>query len=232
MANLTRRAIKAALIQLLDERPISQITVKDIVSVCGINRNTFYYHYPGIPELLEEIINDEAEAIIRKFPTVGTLEECLASVVRAAMEKKRAALHIYNSTSREVYEQYQWSACRRIVTLCLDTMLRDRQLPEQDYTVIHHYYTCLSFGFFSAWLSSGMKEEVLTEFERIAELQQGALEEMIERVQAADAEAAKPLKPMPPLHPVDAVQEMDPEAEEADSEAGDPAPGRHPMRFL
>ena len=60
MANLTRNAIKAALIKLLDERPLTQITVKDIVTACGINRNTFYYHYQGIPELIAEIVNDDA----------------------------------------------------------------------------------------------------------------------------------------------------------------------------
>ena len=42
MADLTRRAIRASFLKLLEKEPISKITVKDIASECGINRNTFY----------------------------------------------------------------------------------------------------------------------------------------------------------------------------------------------
>ena len=40
MANFTRRAIKEAFTSLLEERPLNDITVKDIVERCGINRNS------------------------------------------------------------------------------------------------------------------------------------------------------------------------------------------------
>ena len=45
----TREAIINAFTQLLDERPLNKITVKDIVARCDINRNTFYYYFPDIP---------------------------------------------------------------------------------------------------------------------------------------------------------------------------------------
>ena len=41
MANFTREAIKATFIRLLEERQFSDITVKNIVEECGINRNSF-----------------------------------------------------------------------------------------------------------------------------------------------------------------------------------------------
>ena len=111
MANQTRSAIKAALDQLLSDRPLTKITVKDIVTACGINRNTFYYHYQSIPELIEEMISDEAEAIIHSYPALESLEDCLEAIVIAAMDKKRSLLHIYNSASRDIYEQYLWRPC-------------------------------------------------------------------------------------------------------------------------
>ena len=45
MANFTKKAIKDTFISLLKTKPFNQITVKDIVDECGVNRNTFYYHY-------------------------------------------------------------------------------------------------------------------------------------------------------------------------------------------
>ena len=56
MSNLTERAIKEAFIKLLGEKPLAQISVRMIVEECGINRNSFYYHFQDIPTLLGEII--------------------------------------------------------------------------------------------------------------------------------------------------------------------------------
>ena len=49
MASRTRNAIMDSCVQLLQERPISKISVKDVVEECGINRNTFYYHFQDLP---------------------------------------------------------------------------------------------------------------------------------------------------------------------------------------
>ena len=59
MPNFTKKAIKETFIKLLDERPLNQITVKDIVEDCGINRNSFYYHYADLPALLEEVVAED-----------------------------------------------------------------------------------------------------------------------------------------------------------------------------
>ena len=56
MPNFTRNAIKASFLKLLSQRPLNQITVKDIVEDCGVNRNSFYYHFEDLPALLEEIV--------------------------------------------------------------------------------------------------------------------------------------------------------------------------------
>ena len=62
-----KREIKNSFIKLLIERPISQITVKDIVGDCGVNRNSFYYHFQDIPSLLEEIIVEMTAEGDREF---------------------------------------------------------------------------------------------------------------------------------------------------------------------
>lgn len=51
MANFTEKAIRSAFLELLDQRPLNKITVKDITERCGINRNSFYYHYQDVPTL-------------------------------------------------------------------------------------------------------------------------------------------------------------------------------------
>ena len=45
MTGQTQAAIRRAFMQLLEQRPFNEITVKLIVETCGINRKTFYNHY-------------------------------------------------------------------------------------------------------------------------------------------------------------------------------------------
>jgi len=49
MPSQARAAIKASFLKLLNQRPLREITVKDIVQDCGVNRNSFYYHFQDIP---------------------------------------------------------------------------------------------------------------------------------------------------------------------------------------
>ena len=57
----TKILIKKTFLELLEQRPLSQITVKDIVAECGINRNTFYYHFQDVPALAGEIIKEHVD---------------------------------------------------------------------------------------------------------------------------------------------------------------------------
>ena len=70
MANFTKQAIKAAFLELLDEKPLNKISVRDIVERCGINRNSFYYHFQDIPSLLGEIIVERTNELMAQYPTV------------------------------------------------------------------------------------------------------------------------------------------------------------------
>lgn len=54
----SRRLIRAALLELLQEKKFEKITVTDIVKRADINRSTFYAHYPDVMGLLEELMED------------------------------------------------------------------------------------------------------------------------------------------------------------------------------
>lgn len=181
MPNFTKNAIKEAFIKLLNERPLKQITVRDIVEECGINRNSFYYHFSDIPTLLEEIIMEEARRIIAQYPSIDSIETCLLAVVEFAHANKRAIFHIYNSANRNIYEQYLWQVCDEIVTAYADTLAGDKQLRDSDRELIIRYYKCVCYGLTSEWLRTGMHSDIKQDLHRICELKKGMAEEMIRR---------------------------------------------------
>ena len=54
----TKRAIKNALMHLLNDRDINDITISDIAAQADINRKTFYNYYSGVHEVIDEMEDD------------------------------------------------------------------------------------------------------------------------------------------------------------------------------
>ena len=96
MANFTKKAIKDTFITLLKEKPFNQITVKDIVDECGVNRNTFYYHYEDINDLLENVITEETDILIKNYPTIDSIDMAVEVAIKYVLENKKTILNIYN----------------------------------------------------------------------------------------------------------------------------------------
>lgn len=181
MAGFAKKAIRDSFIKLLNERPLSQITVRDIVDACGVNRNTFYYYFQDIPQLVETIINEDADRVIQEHPSIESVEDCLNAAIRFALENRKAVLHIYHSINRDIYEQYQWRVCEHAVTTYVDGILAGRTVAEPDRNLMIDYLKCMCFGFVVGWLETGMQEGIQSRFRRICELKRGDLDAMITR---------------------------------------------------
>ncbi len=57
-ASRSRRLIRGALLELLCEKDIADITVTEVVARADLNRSTFYAHYSNLMDVLEELEDD------------------------------------------------------------------------------------------------------------------------------------------------------------------------------
>ena len=181
MANFTKQAIKTSFIKLLNEQPLNKISVRSIVEDCGINRNSFYYHYRDIPDLIEEIVKEEIDSLISKYPTISSIDECVCVALRFTLENKRAVLHIYNSVNRDIYERYLMKICEYVVATYLDTVFGREGVGERDRAAAIRFLKCELFGLSLDWIASGMPEDALDSIRRVLELCRGMSEQVISR---------------------------------------------------
>ena len=181
MPNFTKKAIKESFIKLLNERPLSQITVKDIVEDCGINRNSFYYHFQDLPSLVEEIVTEDADRIIREYPSIDSVEQAMSVAVDFALKNRKAVLHLYHSVNRDVYEHYLKQVCNYVVTTYMETVFADQPIDAYDKEIIIRFIRCECFGQILEWMEDGMKEDIRIAFARLCELHRGMTEEVVRR---------------------------------------------------
>ena len=137
MANFTKQAIKAAFLELLDEKPLNKISVRDIVERCGINRNSFYYHFQDIPSLLGEIIVERTNELMAQYPTVDKIEEAFRASIDYAQKNRRAIMHVYNSVSRDTFEASVMRLCAYMTEQYLKSAYPDAEISDTDREVLH-----------------------------------------------------------------------------------------------
>lgn len=181
MVSKKRNAIMESLLKLLEERPLNKITVKDIVDDCGINRNTFYYHFEDMSALIEAIILSEVDRVMNQYQDVSSMEECLEMAMRLVADHKRAIWHIYNSANRDFLEVRLMEICRHAATRFVKKTAGDIQIRPEDCDIIIQSYKCELFGLVIDWLNGGMRDDAEARALRLCELRRGSIETMLSR---------------------------------------------------
>ncbi len=181
MANFTKQAIKASFLKLLNQQPLSKISVRDIVEDCGINRNSFYYHFHDIPSLLGEIITDQTEQLIHAYPSISSLDECFHVAFRFALENKRAVMHIYHSVNRDLFTQSMLRLCDYAVTTYVATAFPNDPMDESDRQIVIRFMKCQLFGMCIDWIDRGMTDDAYGDLHRMLQLIHGIPELIVRR---------------------------------------------------
>lgn len=176
----TKTAIIEAFQEMLEETPINKITVKSIVERCEINRNTFYYYFEGIPDLVEYRLTTMADQLLDSFDQPNPAEE-LQRVVDCFVQRKKSVLHIYRYLPREQFLPMVNKIAIYVVERSIKQATADVPIPEEDLTVLIRFYKGALVGGLLDWLESGMSYDMNTMVERLCDLMEGSTRNAIEK---------------------------------------------------
>ena len=68
---MTKRLLKTALIELMQEKPFEQITIKELCEQADLNRTTFYLHYDDQRGVLQDIEKETMEKTVEFMKNVS-----------------------------------------------------------------------------------------------------------------------------------------------------------------
>lgn len=66
-SNITKRALAAALKELMETQPFARISVGDICQACDMSRKSFYYHFKDKYDLVNWIYYTECLTALREI---------------------------------------------------------------------------------------------------------------------------------------------------------------------
>jgi probable dihydroxyacetone kinase regulator len=157
MSQTTKRALSASLMKLLSQRSLDKVTVVDIAEDCEVNRQTFYYHFKDIYDLVEWTFLNEATKLLEGRKNYDTWQEGFQLVLETLLSNKGFVLNIYHSMSREHLERYLYSGTFDLLFAVVQEKAEEISIREDEKRFIARFYMYGFVGLTLEWIDSGMK---------------------------------------------------------------------------
>ena len=139
---------------MLKEKEYREISVLDLVADSKVNRNTFYYHFKDLPDLVAEIAKRGVDHCFAACK--GDAAEKLSCLVDAMAENKLSVMHVYSSADRKDFDEGLDQVCEYL-SFKLTAAVED--LPDAERICRRLLVKSCCYGLVSDWLSMGMEDE-------------------------------------------------------------------------
>ena len=155
----TKKLLKESLIELMNEKKVKDITIKDITERADLNRGTFYLHYLDIYDLLSQIEDEiitNLTALLKTFNETQTLSsyELLEQLFNYLYENKEIfRVLLYTNSDTQFLNKLQ-TLIKTMGLYTLQNVYKDSQ------PIVYTYF--LSFissgviGMVEHWFENGM----------------------------------------------------------------------------
>ena len=124
----TKKLLSAALKNAMNSKPLSKITVSEIVQACGVNRKTFYYHFQDIYALLKWTLEQEAVEVVKNFNLLVNTEDAVAFVIDYVESNQHILNCAYDSMGRTEMRRFFHTDFINIVSAAIDSAEEDAGL--------------------------------------------------------------------------------------------------------
>lgn len=116
----TKMTLARSFKTLMRKKPLSRITVSEIISDCGLNRNTFYYHFEDVYALLKWTLEQETVEVLRQIDLVIDYEEAILYMLRYIEENDDILGNICHSLGYGELRRFFAADCASIMRTLID----------------------------------------------------------------------------------------------------------------
>ncbi|MBQ8151654.1 MAG: TetR/AcrR family transcriptional regulator C-terminal domain-containing protein [Firmicutes bacterium] len=156
MASRTKKEIAAATQELLREKPLHKITVKEITQKCDLTRNSFYYHFDDIYDVVNYIFEDEVEGIVAKYVDNEDWEAGFLSGINYLYENRDMIYHIYRTVQHENIDTYLGNIMDSVVYELINHLDVPEDLSEESKKITALVYRSAFAGVIQQWIHDDM----------------------------------------------------------------------------
>ena len=187
MPNRTKEMLAESLMKLLARRTLDKITIQDIVDDCGYNRQTFYYHFHNIYDLIDWICAAQTQELIEKCRACGSLDVGVEAVIAYMRENRRLILNILRSVNGEKLLDNLYRSAQSIVLSALENHPGVQELSMDYRELVAEGFKYALAGLVIDWMRAGIPEDRVNKVRTMKAVYIGALEYALDTVRGLQA---------------------------------------------
>ena len=189
MPNSMKYALAQSLKKLLSVRKLDKITVKDIVEDCGVNRQTFYYYFRDIYDLLEWNFQDAAEKLIRSGLYQKDWRAGPGAVLEYLRENQALVWNAYHSISHEAVSNFLKRTLRPYILQAVQKEAEglERQPRQENMDFVADMHTLMAVGIITEWINRQEKEGGEERLEKLLTAMEGSASLMLQNLESGSS---------------------------------------------
>lgn len=113
--NRTKSQLDLALRTLLREKPLNQIRVRELTELCGIRRQSFYYHFTDVYDLFAWSVDQESAALAARQDGCLTWQQAFQDLLRHISGNRDYCLAVQSALGRQGLQRMFGGAIDRLL---------------------------------------------------------------------------------------------------------------------
>ncbi len=143
----SKKMIKETVLELISQKNVSEIKIKEIIEIVNISKGTFYTHYEDIYSVIEDIENECIENIIEHLPKnpkamlINDFSPFINELLDYFEEKKSVYIKLFHSN-------IAFAFINKIQKVIVDYMMEDKDMLAKlkDETAAHQFFSFIAIG--------------------------------------------------------------------------------------
>lgn len=147
----------AALKELMAQKPVEKISIREITARCGMKRQNFYYHFEDIYALMRWMFQEEAVSLLQKREGTLLWQEGILQLYQYLEENRAVCLCALKSLDRDNVKRFFEANVhdvigRTIVQIAEELGGIEGKIPAEWPELLTHYYVISMTGMMESWL--------------------------------------------------------------------------------
>lgn len=120
-------------LEMAKKKDIDKITVKDLAESCNISRQSFYYHFQDIYEVLEWTVDQAIKITVEYSLTAESVEDAMQVMIFMVVDNHGVFAKMLNSQRRDLVEKLLLDGMRKYIKAMLRHMAGETAISFSKY---------------------------------------------------------------------------------------------------
>lgn len=154
----TKQILGQALKDLVSKKPLDKINIKEITESCKMNRQTFYYHFDDIYDLMEWLLKKEAVSIITQHQGPELWERGVKDLFDYLDANKIFARNAYKALGNAYLARFFYDDLYKLVHATIRALKGNIPMSKEETAFLAQYYVLSFATMIEGWLNDMIKQ--------------------------------------------------------------------------